>query len=583
MRKKIFFWICTLIISMMVILGVLSVFLINANEHTALVRQIKEKAMTIAFMDNNGFIIDYHISATELASAVGARVTFIDADGTVLGDSFEEAKNMSNHGSREEVVEALKSGWGTSQRFSQTEKRNMIYGAVFLPGSQTIVRLAVPSSGFIDTAKELWLNWLILLLCVLCVGIIVALRMAKYLAQPLARLADTAKALAGGKYSARMIAADTPDEIGKLSKSFNEMAARLETTIVNLEEQNSLDDAIMSSLLDGIIAVDGKLSVLFLNDTACRILSLDTTVQGQSILQIPKIHQLSMIFLDCVRKGETKEMEFTIGMMTPKNLRVRIAPMRRNGQNIGAVGIIQDFTALRQLENVRSDFVANASHELRTPLTSIKGYAETLSYAPSLGEKEREFVDIINMEADRLGRLIDDLLNLSSFERGTLQDLEPTDFGACLLRARDILSHQTEEKKIAIKIEIPAEPLLISGNEDMFEQLALNLLENAVKYSPSGSTVTASVTDSGHDLIFKVEDTGIGIAETQLDRIFERFYRVDKGRSRESGGTGLGLSIVKHIAQSLGGEVTVESEEDIGSTFIVRLPKQSNPPKKNKI
>ncbi len=574
MRRKIFLWISVLIISMMVLLGILSVFLINANERASLIREIKEKATTIALMDKNSGILDYNISATELSAAVGARITFIDRDGVVIGDSYASAETLENHANREEIVAALASGWGTAIRFSDTQGQDVIYGAIALEGSQMIVRLAVPVASFFDTVQTYWVNWFIVLLCILFAGIFVALRMAKHLAEPLTQLAETAKAFASGKYGVRMMVSEDQDEIRRLSQSFNEMGAQLETTIHNMEEQNSIDDAIISSLLDGIIAVDGKLSILFLNDTVCRILGLDAKVQGESILQIPKIHQLAMIFLDCVRKGETREVEFIIGMKNPKNLRVRIAPMNSGGQCIGAVGVIQDFTALRQLEHVRSDFVANASHELRTPLTSIKGYAETLSFFPELGAKEKEFIAIINAEADRLSRLIDDLLSLSIIEKGGFDDLSPTEFAPCLLKARDILGHQAAEKNIEIKVDLPETPILIPGDEDIFEQLALNLLDNAVKYSPGGSVVLATVTDGGDTLIFKVEDQGIGIAEDQLDRIFERFYRVDQGRSRESGGTGLGLSIVKHIAQGLGGDVSVESEVGKGSVFSVRLPKR---------
>lgn len=383
------------------------------------------------------------------------------------------------------------------------------------------------------------------------------------------------KNIAKGDYAQR-IWLSTHDEIAELGKAINEMAGQIDLKIQDVVANKSRFEAIFLSMFEGVMVLDEQGTILLMNQTLRRLFNVDEELLGRRPLEVIRnieIQELADKVLHLTSGVESKEL--TILFPEAKTIQVHATPVIRNRQVDGAVLVFHDISDLRRLEQIRKDFVANVSHELRTPITSIKGYAETL-LSGALNDKKnaREFLQIIYHDSERMAQLVDDLLELSKIESGKANlHIGPVAIEAIVDRVLLGFKKQLQEEGITFKKEIPSDIAKVDADENSIAQVLLNLLDNAIKYNKKGGSVTISAAQDDHYVTVHVTDTGIGIPAEDAPRVFERFYRVDKGRSRQLGGTGLGLSIAKHIVSLHGGQISVQSELGQGSTFSFTLPK----------
>lgn len=505
------------------------------------------------------------------------RITLIGSDGRVLADSSANSLSMANHKNRAEVVEALTSGIGIEIRLSETTRVKSLYLAYYSEELDAIVRVSA-SVDYINTIRNTIIFYTILaVLVALIITSPLILKLSGYVLRPLARLVREY----GGSHDPGSKPEGNKDEVGQLSSTLSSMTRYLENVIRELKDRNARVNTIINSMDNGLVAVDQSMHILMINPIAHKIFSVSEKPAevGVPLVQVIRHRQINELLNKAIAKNAILNDEIQLYQNGKKILAVHVSPiypMDSHEANSGALAFIYDVTQVRKLEEMRSEFVANVTHELKTPLTSIQGFVETLKAGamndPKVADK---FLDIIDIEADRLRTLINDILELSEIESmGQEKDGQRFNLLPLVQEVKSMLESTAIEKNISLHIEIP-EDLAIEANRHRMKQLIINLMDNGVKYNKKGGAVVifAKLTEGQTEI--HVKDTGIGIPEGQKDRIFERFYRVDKGRSREMGGTGLGLSIVKHIAQLYGGNVRIDSVEGEGSDFIVTLPSTS--------
>lgn len=500
------------------------------------------------------------------------RITLIDESGKVLGDSEADPATMENHAARPEVKEALKMGKGRDIRSSVTLGKREMYLAVMktlTDGKRLVFRAALPLKGFGDTYLLLWACGFI----GICFGLIIALVAANYFAghmvKPLQELTGAARMISAGDMPPHVD--DAPDEIGELAAAFNNMSERLAKAHTELKQSSDRLAGILQGMEDGVVALDDQGRVTLLTRRAAEMLgkppeSYERLAEcGANYLYIQKI-------LDRVMNEGSPITETVVLAGTPEHILQVYAAGLSESRTGGVLAVVSDVTRLRRLETMRSEFVANVTHEFKTPLTSIKGYIELLKSGPRDEKTAQSFYDIIEIEAERLQKLTEDILQLSEIEnaRGDEAGNESALVLETVKDAADSLRPEADERRVTITVSVPND-LQVNASPRRLHQLMKNLMENAVKYNREGGRVEVTAGIERGVAVIRVRDTGIGIPPEHLDRIFERFYRVDKGRSREQGGTGLGLSIVKHIVGLYGGDIGVESKPGEGTTFTVRL------------
>ncbi len=518
-----------------------------------------------------------------LGAEAATRITVIRANGKVIGDSEENPAGMDNHADRPEVMRALGGERGDSIRFSHTLQQEMAYVAIPMTGPEGVlgtVRVAVPLT---QVQQELTaIYWRIALgsviVALLTAG--VAMLVARHISRPLERVKQGAERFAAGELTYRLSGSST-QEIHALAETMNQMAAELHQRIQTAERQRNELKAILASMVEGVLAVDTQKRVLSINRSAAELLSIEgPQCIGQSLEEAVRSPQLQGLVTDVLTMQQSMADEFALYTDTERFLHVQGAVLRDAEETlIGALVVLYDVTQLKRLENVRRDFVANVSHELKTPITSIKGYVETLlDGAMHHPEDAERFLRIVANQSDRLNSIIDDLLALSRVEQKAERAEIPLDRGAIrpVLQAAIEVS-ANKAKKCGVQIELQCDAALAARiNAPLLEQAVTNLIDNACKHSPPGSTVWVEGQQRDDEVVISVRDRGCGIEAHHLPRLFERFYRVDKSRSRKLGGTGLGLAIVKHISQAHHGHVRVESAPDQGSTFWISLPLPDN-------
>jgi two-component system phosphate regulon sensor histidine kinase PhoR len=519
--------------------------------------------------------------AVKTSRATEARVTLILPDGAVAAESerpLEDLSRIENHRGRPEVRAALTGGVGRDLRRSETVGQELLYVALPVSDGARIVgvlRLALPlavvESAYATIRQVVLAGGLLALGVALGIGLFVAGRMTR----PVVEMQSVARRMAEGNFSVKA-PVRSPDEIGRLGRALNVMAARLKEKIGDLEEERARTAAILDSMVEGVLAVDARDHVLLLNQSARAIFRLGPKLgEGKPFLEVIRNPDLFDLLRAC-REGAGAMVSRELHLTTPveRALQVHALPLRLGGEGTGVLMVLHDITELRRLEQVRTEFVANVSHELRTPLTAIRGYLETL-LGGALEEQEhaRKFLEITFRHTERLGRLLDDLLDLSNIELGRIHlQLEPTDLRDALEHVLSIIRPRGEAGGVLLSADLGGDLPMVSADGDRLAQILINLLDNAVKFTPPGGRVTVSATIQEKEVEVSVSDTGIGIPSTDLSRITERFYRVDKARSRELGGTGLGLAIVKHLVQAHGGELRIESELNHGTTVHFTLP-----------
>lgn len=412
--------------------------------------------------------------------------------------------------------------------------------------------------------------------------------LAKSLADPISEVTKKAIQLVSTTFD-RKVQISSTDELGSLSKAISEIGSQLGNKIEEISKEKDYLQTILKGMMEGVLVVDGRGRILMVNDALRRLLSLASDVSDRMPLEIIRNAELEGAIRKAIQDGENVALELDLDKSGEKTIEVNVVSILTSNRKMaedsegirGAIAVFHDITRLKQLERIRQDFVANVSHELRTPLTTIKGYAETLLDGALKEDLAFQFVEVIKRHTDRLTKIVEDLLMLSKIETKEFQlKIEVISLPNFIDDVLDFVKEPAEKKKISLSRNAIPSLLAVQADRGYLEQILINLLDNAIKYTPEGGRVTVSAVEKdSKDIQFLIEDNGIGIPKEDLSRIFERFYRVDKGRSKEMGGTGLGLSIVKHLVQAHGGRVWVESQPGKGSTFYFTLPNRSEPTK----
>jgi two-component system phosphate regulon sensor histidine kinase PhoR len=510
-----------------------------------------------------------------LGSETGLRITLIAANGDVLADSEEDPKKMDKHNTRPEVLEAQSTGTGAATRFSSTLHQSMMYVALRTeshPQGVAYVRVALPLSQVERQIAELrGLGWTGAAITALA-AMILAFWLARYITRPLHELTAGAQSVAAGNFGHKVYV-DGKSEIGLLASTFNQMSERLANQIKELEEDRHQLRAILSGMMEGVMALDAEQRIVFANERASQFLEFQSSqAVGRKVYEVVRHRSLLEVTSRALSRPEPFQDEFT--GPSGKSLIVHGTGLAGSPSH-GAVLVFYDASELRRLERLRQEFVANVSHELKTPLAVIKANIETLLEGAVEDREHRgRFLEQIASQAERLHALILDMLSLAQIESGA----EVFQFHALSMNEaiRSCLERQrarAEAKKQQLEFT-PASPDLAAwADEEAVGQILDNLVDNAIKYTPNGGIISLACEDEQTKVHIVVRDTGIGIAEVDLARIFERFYRVDKARSRELGGTGLGLAIVKHLVQAMHGAIQATSQVGKGTTFSIRLPK----------
>jgi two-component system phosphate regulon sensor histidine kinase PhoR len=406
--------------------------------------------------------------------------------------------------------------------------------------------------------------YILVMIVSLLITFLFSSRLAKAIVKPIKDLEDTTHRISQGELRER-VKVHSGDEIGELAVTFNNMADKLENSFNDTTHKQIELEAVLKSMDSGVIAVDKDFRVMLINPYAKKIFGIDKDIIGDKLLNTIRDFELEDII-----KNKEYQRELAIFWPAKRDLKIKTADIVIGKENMGTVAVIHDITDIKRLENMRSQFVTNVTHELKTPLTSIKGFAETLKYVEDK-ETRGKFLNIINDEADRLSRLISDILTLSQIEQIRDSKDELIDVASIISQVVMLVKNLAETKDI--KISTAGKEIVgLHGDPDLLKQMIINLVDNAVKYSGEGSEVVISTHMENANAVISVSDNGSGIPKEHMDRLFERFYRVDAARSREQGGTGLGLAIVKHIALSFKGSVEVDSELGHGSKFTVKLP-----------
>jgi two-component system phosphate regulon sensor histidine kinase PhoR len=503
--------------------------------------------------------------ATEEAQITETRVTVIARDGVVLADSEADPETMENHARRPEVIDALGGKTGSSTRLSHTVGIEFLYLAV--PSGDKIVRLAYPLSSVRQHIAEIRSNLMRATILALLMALVLAVVIAEVISQRLRRIVRFAEQIAAGDLSAR-IAETSGDEIAQVAAALDRTARRLEENFAAVRESRSELEALLNSMTDGVIAVSPDMKVRWANHAIAGIVRQPVRI-GASVVELLR-HPDFLATLTAALESKHRESTIATSLSGRRSFSVNAEPLPDGG----VVSVLHDISEVERVEKTRRDFIANVSHELRTPLTSICGYTETLIESDGLlNDSAREFLQVIRRNADRMGRLTEDLLVLARVESGE-EKLDLRAHPARQLLAESASSMQENARSADVEISVEDIPdWSVLCDSYAVHQVFGNLISNAIRYAASGKKIIIGAQEQPGGIEFFVRDFGPGIASEHLPRIFERFYRVDKARSRESGGTGLGLAIVKHIVLNHGGAVRVESSVGHGTTFFFLLPK----------
>jgi two-component system phosphate regulon sensor histidine kinase PhoR len=517
------------------------------------------------------------------AREIGGRVTVIAADGRVLGESEEPSEPLENHGQRPEVVAARARGSGVATRFSHTLGYDMLYVAVVDRRGDALrfVRLALPLRE-LESARSLVRRTLASgLVAVILLGGASAVLFSRRIRRRIQKIEALSREILSGAGAGQ--GASTEDELGDLELHLANLAREMRAQLARTEAERGKLEAVLRSMVDGVVVLDPDGRIALCNRAAVEQLELPTDGEplGAKLSLVCRVPEINSLVEAAMRSaGEVRHREVAFpGRETNRVLSASAVTVAEGQRPLGAILVLHDLTGIRRFEAMRADFVANVSHELRTPLTAIRGYAETLQ-SGALRDPERatEFVAVIQRHSERLTRLIDDLLTLSDLELGKTEIRpRPLPVAEVVRAPLEMLRQKAEERGVRLGAEIADGIPPVLGDPDRLEQVLINLVDNAIKYSGSGSRVRvvasrATSRDGKPAIEIAVCDDGVGIAEKDIPRLTERFYRVDRARSRELGGTGLGLAIVKHIVQAHGGSLAIESELGRGTNVRITLP-----------
>lgn len=515
-----------------------------------------------------------------LADSIKARLTLIDADGRVLADSERPVSELDNHLNRTEVQEARLKGFGQAIRYSQTLKEDMLYVAVPLYRKSMLtgyIRVARPLFAVSNAAKELSESFLYSSLIVVPITLIMALFFSYRLTAPIKAMEKYTEKIRKGEATGILLV-NTSDELKKLAGNINYLVDELKNRIDSANEEKGKLVAAFASMAEGVLILNSDHRIEFINRALNEILSpAYRNLEGKTLMEAFRNVDLEDAFHRFQHTRSSVTQQITLPGLKPLILDIGISVVEGLPSDEKTMIVFRDVTRLKALERVRADFVANVTHEIRTPLTAILGYVETLlENRPMADDEKIRFLGIISRQALRLNRLVEDLLTISQIELGEMSfRMEEISLADIMTNVLPVIELKAQEKRIAIHNRLPQAMPLIRGDRDRLTQVFMNILDNAVKFTGGEGSVTIEAEEdkAGGEIAVRISDTGIGIPVAELPRLGERFYRVDKTRSRDMGGTGLGLSIVKHLMQSHGGRMEIASQLGKGTTVTLYFTK----------
>lgn len=518
----------------------------------------------------------------KLGQNTESRLTIVTNDGAVIADSRESPQKMDNHAHRPEISSARASGSSTVTRFSDTLQQRMTYRAQQVAEGQTVlgfVRVSLPLTSIDRRLTQLRLTVLFGASIAAVAALLLAFYFAKRFSDPITKLTDIAEAISQGDYS-RRIAVTQNDEVGTLASAFNRMARNSEQRVAEITSDRNRLAKIFAGMVEGVIQIDQDQKITLLNHAAAEMLNISATeCIGKPIWEETRAKEINDAFEQAINSRKVVKARMHRSSKTDAVVIDIYAAVLNNDADypIGAVIVLHNVSELDHLERIRRDFVANASHELKTPITAIRGLIETIIDDELMDTSTRKsFTNKIHEQTIRLSSIVSDLMTISRLEGERVETSDKRfDLNEIAKQALASAAANCQDKGLSLKTKLPPQALAITGDPEAIRQLIDNLVDNAIKYTPANGLVSVTLDQEDQLAILTVEDSGIGISPQYQQRIFERFYRVDKARSRELGGTGLGLSIVKNIAEQHGGSVSLRSQPGVGSTFVVTLPIQS--------
>lgn len=575
-----------LILVSMTVLGILVFTFLNQYFYNNLKKDLLNEAKIASYLFKQVIIQDDLSNAQQLAEQIGLetgnRITIINQEGKVLGDSAEKAEMMENHLNRQEVKMALQDQVGVSTRYSKTRSKTMMYVAMPVKYDGKIIgvaRVALSLTSIEKARQRLWEIFIGSILLAVFLSVVLSIGFANRLSKPIQEMTLAAEKIAHGNLYVQTHVTST-DEIGMLGVSLNTMANHLQKQIKEIDESKSKLETVLNYMINGLALINDQGIIELMNPAAEALFDVSARrMKGKSHLEGLRNYKLSDLIEQVLAEGQEIKAEIVIDILQERVIETSLVPLlTRRGKILGIVVVFHDITEISKIQKMRTEFVANVSHELKTPVTSVKGFAETLlDGALEDPQMAQQFVHIIYEEADRLHRLINDLLDLSRIESKHIPlHKESLNIVDMINNTLEKMKFKIEEEKQSINLQLPDEAIYVMADQDCIDQVFINLIDNAIKYTEDDGEIQLKLEEQNHFVTILVSDTGIGIPEEDLPRIFERFYRVDKGRSRRMGGTGLGLSIVKHIVEGHGGNVGVKSEVGKGTTFYFTLPKGEN-------
>ncbi len=498
--------------------------------------------------------------------ATNLRFTIIALDGVVLADSQKSVSSLDNHRERPEIADALLGGTGASLRYSSSIDESMLYVAVPVKDSSGqlfgIIRTSMLITEIESVLKELTIHFLYIILAALVVLLTITYFLSKKLTQPLSVLSQASKKIAEGDFNV-CVDSKPEDEFSEFSASFNYMTEKIRSLFNEVSVQKEELKNIIASIHEALIVMDSEGRIIMANESL-KQLTKEESVEGRFFWEIIREPQFGEIVKKVNHGANNTINEIVINDRTFLCSSSRLEPKKE------LVITLLDVSDIRNVEKIKKDFVVNVSHELRTPLTAIKGFIETIT--EELDDvTHKHYLSIINRHTDRLINIVKDLLILSNIEKDPKLELEDVNIWTLIDNVNKIYEQKLADKTLSFEIFISEDPCIIKADAFKMEQVFINLIDNAIKYTEEGG-ISVQVKQDSQWTYISIKDTGIGIAPSQTSRIFERFYVVDKSRSRSVGGTGLGLSIVKHIIMLHKGSIEVESSRGSGSTFIIKLP-----------
>ncbi len=521
---------------------------------------------------------------TELGQKTGVRITVIGENGAVLGDSARNPAEMDNHLGRPEVKEAIANDIGESSRYSKTLEREMLYVAIphraYGNKLRAVIRTSLPLS-FLQSSIHPVERKIIYLGGILTVAaLLLSMALSKTLSSSLRGIINTSEELAKGNLDIRIPATKGKSEISKISAALNRMAQNLNELFKQLSKEKNQLEAVLGAMSEGVMVVSREGRVIIMNSALKKMFNLKDDPTSKQYWEILRNRELTKLVESVLEKWTPVSREIFYLYPDEKHYFANVIPLDSPDKEV--IVVMFDITDFKRLEKIKADFIANVSHELRTPLTAIKGYTETLEEeAYESPEDQKHFVRIIKRHTDRLINLVSDLLVLSEVEsrdslskENSVNDFEEININELIKTSLDALRSKAQDKGIEVSFRAGTDVCRLKANRFLIEQMFINLIDNAIKYTPENGKVEVRISRDNSHILTEITDNGIGIPKEHLPRIFERFYRVDKTRSRNLGGTGLGLSIVKHIVIMHGGRIEVQSEEGKGSKFSVTLPAQ---------